>query len=163
MDCSTPGPSVHGISQGGLLEWVAISFSRGSSRPRDRELMSLESSALAGRFFYHWATREALERVVVSKSEEEIFLGISASRNVSTFQVDSTAADWNYLLVGADRKELEPWEGEAPPSFTCCHLPAFLPPSCISRHPHPISFSTGITFTKPSFSLDSSTKVILSI
>ena len=98
----------------------------------------------------------------MSKSEEEIFLGITASRNVSTFQVNSIAADWNYPLVGADRKELEPWEGEAPPSFTCCHLPAFLPSSCISRHPRPISFSTGITFMKPSFSLDSSTKVILS-
>ena len=31
MDCSLPGSSVHGISQARLLEWVAISFSRGSS------------------------------------------------------------------------------------------------------------------------------------
>ena len=31
MDCSPPGPSVHGISQARILEWVAISFSRGSS------------------------------------------------------------------------------------------------------------------------------------
>ena len=31
-----PGSSVHGISQARILEWVAISFSRGSSRPRDR-------------------------------------------------------------------------------------------------------------------------------
>ena len=36
MDCSPPGSSVHGISQARILEWVAISFSRGSSRPRDR-------------------------------------------------------------------------------------------------------------------------------
>ena len=36
MDCSLPGPSVQGISQTGILEWVAISFSRGSSRPRDQ-------------------------------------------------------------------------------------------------------------------------------
>ena len=35
MDCSPPGSSVHGISQARILEWVAISFSRGSSRPRD--------------------------------------------------------------------------------------------------------------------------------
>ena len=34
MDCGPPGSSVHGISQARLLEWVAISFSRGSSRPR---------------------------------------------------------------------------------------------------------------------------------
>ena len=34
-DCSLPGSSVHGISQARILEWVAISFSRGSSWPRD--------------------------------------------------------------------------------------------------------------------------------
>ena len=36
MDCSLPGSSVHGISQARISEWVAISFSRGSSTPRDR-------------------------------------------------------------------------------------------------------------------------------
>ena len=35
MDCSPPGSSAHGISQTRILEWVAISSSRGSSRPRD--------------------------------------------------------------------------------------------------------------------------------
>ena len=35
MDCSPPGSSVHGISQGIILEWVAISFSRGSSLTKD--------------------------------------------------------------------------------------------------------------------------------
>ena len=34
MDCSLPGSSVHGILQARILEWVAISFSRGSSQPR---------------------------------------------------------------------------------------------------------------------------------
>ena len=36
MDCSLPGSSVHGIFQARILEWVAISFSRGSSQPRDQ-------------------------------------------------------------------------------------------------------------------------------
>ena len=35
MDCSLPGSSIHGIFQARVLEWVAISFSRGSFRPRD--------------------------------------------------------------------------------------------------------------------------------
>ena len=35
MDCSLPNFSVHGIFQARVLEWVAISFSRGSSWPRD--------------------------------------------------------------------------------------------------------------------------------
>ena len=34
MDCSPPGSSAHGIFQARILEWVAISFSRGSSQPR---------------------------------------------------------------------------------------------------------------------------------
>ena len=33
MDCSPPGSSIHGILQARILEWVAISFSRGSSWP----------------------------------------------------------------------------------------------------------------------------------
>ena len=35
MECSLPGSSVHGIFQSIVLEWIAISFSRGSSWPRD--------------------------------------------------------------------------------------------------------------------------------
>ena len=35
MDCSLPGSSIHGIFQARVLEWVAISFSRGSSQARD--------------------------------------------------------------------------------------------------------------------------------
>ena len=34
MDCSLSGSSIHGIFQARVLEWIAISFSRGSSRPR---------------------------------------------------------------------------------------------------------------------------------
>ena len=34
-DCSPPGSSVHGIFQVRILEWAAVSFSRGSSQPRD--------------------------------------------------------------------------------------------------------------------------------
>ena len=47
MDCSPPGSSVHGISQARILEWVAISFSRGSSWPRDQALDSSISSSLS--------------------------------------------------------------------------------------------------------------------
>ena len=47
MDCSRPGSSVHGILQARILEWVAISFSRGSSRLRDRT----QVSCIAGRLF----------------------------------------------------------------------------------------------------------------
>ena len=55
MDCSLPGSSVHGILQATILEWVAISVSRGSSWPRNRTRVS----CIAGWFFTDWATREA--------------------------------------------------------------------------------------------------------
>ena len=50
MDCSLPDSSVHGILQARILEWGAISFSRGSSQPRDRTCIS-GSSYTAGGFF----------------------------------------------------------------------------------------------------------------
>ena len=60
VDCSPPGFSVHGILQTRILEWVAIPFSRGSSRPRDRAWVS----RIAGRFFTVWTTREAFMKVI---------------------------------------------------------------------------------------------------
>ena len=53
MDYSPPGPSVHGILQAGTLKWVAIPFSRGSSRPRDWT----HASCIVGWFFTVWATQ----------------------------------------------------------------------------------------------------------
>ena len=47
MDCSLSGSSVHGIFQARVLEWVATSFSRGSSWPRDQTLVS----RIVGGFF----------------------------------------------------------------------------------------------------------------
>ena len=54
MDCSLSGSSIHGIFQAIVLEWVAISFSRVSSRLRDRTWISL----IIDRCFTIWATRE---------------------------------------------------------------------------------------------------------
>ena len=54
MNCSLPHSSVHGIFQARVLEWVAISFSRGSSWPRDW----IQISCIVGRRFTVWATRE---------------------------------------------------------------------------------------------------------
>ena len=48
MECSLPGSCVHGTSQARILEWVAISFSRGSSQPRNRT----QVSCFAGRLLH---------------------------------------------------------------------------------------------------------------
>ena len=54
MDYSLRGSFIHGIFQARILEWVAISFSRGSSQPRDRTRVS----RIVDRHFTIWATRE---------------------------------------------------------------------------------------------------------
>ena len=60
MDCSPPGSSVHGILQARTLEWVAISFSRGSLQPWDRTRVSCTTS----RFFTAWDTRYSVANCV---------------------------------------------------------------------------------------------------
>ena len=68
MDCSLPGFSVHGISQARILEWVAISFSRGSSWPRDWTCMSWVLS-LGRWILYHCATWESWFNIHQVKGE----------------------------------------------------------------------------------------------
>ena len=68
VDCSLSGSSVHGILQARILEWVAISFSRGFSRPRDQT----QVSHIAGRRFTIYATRETLSRKTILETLKSI-------------------------------------------------------------------------------------------
>ena len=54
VDCCPSGSSIRGILQVRILQWVAISFSRGSSQPRDQT----QISCIAGGFFTIWTARE---------------------------------------------------------------------------------------------------------
>ena len=54
---SPPGSSFHGILHARILEWVAISFSRGSSWPRHRNRVA----CITGKFFTIWATQTYLK------------------------------------------------------------------------------------------------------
>ena len=66
MKSSLPGSSVHRIFQARILEWVAISFSRGSSQTRNWTGVY----CIAGRFFTNWATRKAeSESWTIKKAE----------------------------------------------------------------------------------------------
>ena len=58
MDCSLPGSSIHGIFQARILEWVAISFSRISSRSRDWT----QASHIVSRCFYCLSDQRSLNR-----------------------------------------------------------------------------------------------------
>ena len=61
---------VHGISQARILEWVAISFSRGSSRPRDWT----QVSCMVSRFFKDWATREAPKQDRITQIIDQLII-----------------------------------------------------------------------------------------
>ena len=68
MDCSLPDSSVLGILRARILEWVAIPFSKGSSRPSRRS----QISHLAGRFFTIWATQDLGRPVNISETRISI-------------------------------------------------------------------------------------------
>ena len=63
MDCNLPGSSVYGIFQAIVLERIAISFSKGSSQPKDQTRVS----RIVDRRFTIWATGEVRELIVVKK------------------------------------------------------------------------------------------------
>ena len=62
--------SVDEILQARILEWVAISSSKGSSQPRDQTSISY----IASEFFTHWAIGEAPPSLDVPPSELDVFL-----------------------------------------------------------------------------------------
>ena len=79
MDCSLPGSSVHGILQARILEWVATSFSRGSSQPSDQTRVSRTigklSSEPPGKSYYIVTTQLMLSK----KSKVTLSLTLSLS------------------------------------------------------------------------------------
>ena len=95
MDCSPPGSSVYRVFQAWILEWVAISFSRGFSWPRDQ----IRVSRIVGRHFTIWATREAQ-----NPSESEV-----------TQSCPTLCNPMDYSLPGSE-EPLSPWNGLPFPS-----------------------------------------------
>ena len=73
MDCSLPGSSVHGIFQARVLEWVSISFSRGSSQSRDQTCVS----SIAGRRFINWATRKP-SQVLICQFQDWVMKSVTS-------------------------------------------------------------------------------------
>ena len=70
MDCSQAGSSVHGIFQARILEWVAISYFKGPSQPKDQIWVSCVS-CISRQILYHGATWEAL-RFIAGPGKPEL-------------------------------------------------------------------------------------------
>ena len=99
MDCSPPGSPVHEILQARILEWVAISYSRGSSWPRDRAHISCVSH-ITGRLFTTESPGKSLHYVAV------------ATQSLSCVQLcvaPQTVAHRAPLFMGFPRQEY--WSG----------------------------------------------------
>ena len=97
IDCSPLDSSVHGISQAGILEWFAISFSRGSSWPKD----PTQVSCLGRQVLYCWAIREA-------------------HSHISTWLLIQKCSSWSMLLVPHSCLTLWIIARQAPLSLELC-------------------------------------------
>ena len=76
-DCSPPGSSVHGILQARILEWVAISSSRGSFQPRDRTcLLSLLNCKVDSLPLSHGGSPTVMKWMNATKEKEKKNIGL---------------------------------------------------------------------------------------
>ena len=76
MDCSLPGSPVHGFSQPSILEWVAISFFRGSSWSRDQtDISCIADSLLHCRGLLYWLSQRGslVCLTILAQSKSQIY------------------------------------------------------------------------------------------
>ena len=78
MDCSLPCSSVHGIFQAIVLEWIAISFSKGSSWPRDQT----QVPHIVDRRFYYLSHQGSLHHAGLDKAQAGIKIARRKSNNL---------------------------------------------------------------------------------
>ena len=146
INCSSPGSSVHGITQARILEWADISFSRRSSAPRGQTCVSC-----IGRWILHrWATSGCYVASIVSDSfvtpwtaarQTPLSMGFSRQEYRSGLPFpplgSSPPRDGNHLL------SLLRWRAGSLPQvspekrtsiFKCLHINAYV--SSFTRAPH---------------------------
>ena len=102
IDCSLPGSSVHGIFQAIVLEWIAISFSRGSSQPR----AWTQVSRIVDRRFTVWATRE-VQRQSIRKVRAQKPHGAGLQRATAGLSKDTstcTDMEWSAEYIEYSKK-----------------------------------------------------------
>ena len=97
MDCSPPGFSVHGILQEKTLDWIARSFSRGSSWPRDRTHVSY-ISCIGRQVLYHWChlgSPKIFTELLFCASGSAIVCG-----NTTVSKAKNSSSHTAYLIAG---------------------------------------------------------------
>ena len=117
MDCCLPGSSVHGIFQARILKWFAISYSRGSSWPRNWNHVSCVS-CIGRQILYHCVTWEVHMYVCVCVYIYEYNESLSVSYNISEQQLK-----FNLMLSLPLLTPSTPWVILKPsPDITAFHL-----------------------------------------
>ena len=100
MYCSPPSSSVRGILRARILEWVAISFSRGSSRPRDQT----QVSHIAGRRFNLCTTRVnglSCSSSLLFQSHPEMIQNSVIPSNMAAKRSDTLGSGWGQMPVSS--------------------------------------------------------------
>ena len=121
MDCSPSGSPSHGISQARILDWVVISFFRGSLPPRDWTLIS----CIGRQILYHWSTRAARclhykttnPKLLVYPCDSRMILPQKKSEQKpipSPQRLTNQLRVWNRLLEFASNKLLQKWNTISP-------------------------------------------------
>ena len=118
MDCSPPGSSVHGISQGRILEWVAISSSRESLQPRDWTHISWVS-LIDRQILYQWATWRATYSAGRCHLSYSNWPGSFRYKRLLCFLIPSSC--WR-IMVWFSLSNLVYWFHEFPGNFFINHL-----------------------------------------
>ena len=107
-DCSPPSSSVHGIFQARILEWVTITYSRGSSQPRDQSRVS----CTAGGFLTTKPPGKPMRAGVVVKSPgcarlfatpctaaHQVSLSLTISQSLPKFMSLESVMPSNHLIL----------------------------------------------------------------
>ena len=111
MDCSLPGASVHGISQARILEWIAISFSRGSSYEVCQFLSGACSLAPSGVCLWYCKFSGAVSSCSTYSVVPDIWallvpslLWVSKARNQSLGLPPEKLKHWTYVLLSSSQR-----------------------------------------------------------
>ena len=137
IDCRLPDSSVHGIFQARILEWVAIPFSRGSSRPRDQTQVSCIS-------------RQILYYVNPSPKSHQLWFSHSVISNSASPRTAARQASLSPIPRACSNSYPLSW---------WCHptiSPSVVPFSCLQSFPAPESFPTSQFFTSGGQSIGAS-------
>ena len=133
MDCSLPGSYVHGLFQARTLEWVAISFSRGSSRPRDQTPVTcITNGLLHCRQILYWLShQESLKRINWIHTHNPVHPSmLSHFSHVQLFETLWNVAHQAPLSMGFPRQEY--WSGLTCPPLEDLPDPGIKPVSLTS-------------------------------